>query len=68
MWQSLQDGLSDKQMAEWIVEFFCGKKSASISDVYNKNAGSGSAKKEAVRKRLEEIRNNYIRYFKDVEA
>lgn len=67
VWQSLQDGLSDKQMAEWVVEFFCGKKSASISDVYNQNAGSGSAKKEAVRKRLKEIRNNYINYFKDIK-
>lgn len=67
VWQSLQDGLSDKQMAEWVAEFFCGKKSASISDVYNQNAGSGSAKKEAVRKRLKEIRNNYIDYFKDIK-
>ena len=63
IWQSLQNGLSDKQMAEWAEGFFCGKRSASISDVYNQNAGSGSAKKEAVRKRLEEIRTHFNGFF-----
>lgn len=63
VWRSLQDGLSDKQMAEWVVGFFCGKRSASISDIYNQNARSGSAKKEAVRKRLEEIRTHFNGFF-----
>lgn len=63
IWKSLQVGLSDKQMAEWASEFFSGKKSASISDIYNQNAGNGSAKKESVRKRLEEIEKHYDRFF-----
>lgn len=65
VWRSLQDGLSDKQMVECVSTFFAGKKSASISDVYNQNAGSGSAKKEAVRKRLSEIEKHYDGFFLD---
>ena len=68
VWKSLQDGLSDKQMAEWATEFFSGKRSAAISDIYNQNAGSGSAKKESVRKRLEEIRKHYDGFFNGVSA
>ena len=63
VWKSLQDGLSDKQMVEWFVEFFAGKKSATISSTYNTYAGSGSARKEAVRNRLEAIEENYNKFF-----
>ena len=66
VWKSLQKGLSDEQMAGWASEFFSGKKSASISDIYNQNAGSGSAKKESVRKRLEEIEKHFDGFFKAV--
>ena len=52
-------------MVECVSTFFAGKKSASISDVYNQNAGSGSAKKEAVRKRLSEIEKHYDGFFLD---
>ena len=65
VWRSLHDGLSDKQMAEWTAVFYSGKRSASISDMYNQNAGSGSAKKEAVRKRLSEIEKHYESFFAD---
>lgn len=63
VWRSLQDGLSDKQMVEWFVEFFSGKKSATISLTYNTYAGSGSARKEAVRYRLEAIEESYNKFF-----
>lgn len=63
VWESLQDGLSDKQMVEWFVEFFSGKKSATISSTYNTYAGSGSARKEAVRNRLQAIEENYNKFF-----
>lgn len=63
VWKSLQDGLSDKQMAEWFVEFFAGKKAATISSTYNTYAGSGSARKEAVRNRLEAIEESYNKFF-----
>lgn len=63
VWKSLEDGLTDAQMKEWAEKFFSGKKSASISLIYNENAGSGSARKEAVRKRLEEIEKSYNEFF-----
>ena len=63
VWKSLQEGLSDKQMVEWFVEFFSGKKSATISSAYNTYAGSGSARKEAVRNRLEAIEESYNKFF-----
>ena len=63
VWQSIEDGLSDKQFAEWFATFFAGKKSASISSVYNDCAGSGSARKDAVRKRLDEIAKHYDAFF-----
>lgn len=63
VWKSLQDGLSDKQMVEWFVEFFAGKKAATISSTYNTYAGSGSARKDAVRNRLEAIEESYNKFF-----
>lgn len=66
VWKSLQDGLSDKQMVEWFVEFFSGKKSATISSTYNTYAGSGSARKEAVRNRLQAVEENYNKFFAKV--
>ncbi|MEY8352548.1 DUF262 domain-containing protein [Lachnospiraceae bacterium 54-53] len=64
IWKSLQDGLSDRQMVEWLEAFLSGGKSASVSAIYNENAGSGSARKEAVRKRLDEVSKHYEEYFK----
>lgn len=64
IWESLQSGLSDEQVVEWISTFLSGGKAASVSDIYNENAGSGSARKEAVRKRLDEISKHYKECFK----
>lgn len=63
MFQSLKDGLSDKQMMEWFVTFFSGKKSPTTSKVYNEASGRGTGKNSAIRKRLEEIKRNYEEYF-----
>ena len=63
VWKSIEDGLSEAQFKEWFVTFFAGKRSASISNIYNECAGSGSARKEAVRKRLEEIAKHYDGFF-----
>ena len=68
IWKSIRDGKTDQQIAEWAAEFFNGKRSATISLAYNMSAGSGSAKKESVRKRLEEITDNYNKYFKGREV
>ena len=65
VWKSIEEGLSDKQFAEWFATFFAGKKSATISSVYNDAAGSGSARKDAVRKRLDEIAEHYGAFFQE---
>jgi len=66
--ESLNDGYSDRQMMEWFVNFFCGKKSPTTSKEYNDAAGRGTGKNSAVRKRLEEIKKNYDLYFAKVES
>lgn len=64
--QSLNDGYSDKQMMEWFVTFFCGKKSPTTSKGYNDAAGRGTGKNSAVKKRMEEIRKSYDSYFVNI--
>ena len=66
IWKSIKDGLSEKQVMEWFVTFFNGKRFATISNAYNNAAGgSGTGKKAAVKKRLEELENNYKEFFKN---
>lgn len=68
IWKSLQDGLSNEQTTKWASEFFAGRKSASVSDIYNQNAGSGSARKDAVRKRTEELYKSYMSFLEKESA
>lgn len=68
VWQSIEDGKSVQEFMEWFVTFFAGKKSATISNTYNTYAGAGSARKDAVKKRLEELENSYVRYFESSKA
>lgn len=66
--QSISDGKTDSEMMGWFVYFFAGKKSATISSIYNSAAGAGSGKKESVKKRLDELENSYENYFKSISA
>ena len=66
--ESLNEGYSDKQMMEWFVNFFSGKKSATISKAYNDAAGRGTGKNSAVLKRVDEIKKDYDKYFGNVKA
>lgn len=66
--RSIKDKRSDSEMMDWFVTFFSGKKSATISSVYNGAAGSGSGKKDSVKKRVDEIQKSYNNYFKDTKA
>lgn len=69
IYRSIIEGKSDEDVMRWIVQFFCGSKKASISKVYNDAAGgSGTGKKEAVKKRLDELQRNYEEYFKESKA
>ena len=66
--QSIKDGKTDEEMMEWFVTFYSGKRPATTSSIYNNAAGNGSGKKEAIRKRLEEIQKSYDSYFKYEKA
>lgn len=66
--RSVAEERTDNEMMEWFVNFFSGKKSATISSAYNSAAGSGSGKKESVRKRLEEVKKSYDAYFENATA
>lgn len=66
--RSIDDGLSETEFMKWIVTFFSGKKSATVSNVYNAAAGAGSARKDAVMKRLIELDKSYDDYFFDRKA
>lgn len=68
MAQSIKDGKTDEEMMEWFVTFYSGKKSATTSSIYNSAAGSGSGKRESVKKRLEEVQKSYDSYFKYEKA
>ena len=58
---SIDDKLSDKEIAEWFVNFFiCKGNSTTISAEYNKAAGgSGTSKNSSVKIRIEELRKSY---------
>lgn len=63
--RSVDDGVSTTEFKRWFVTFFAGKKSATISSIYNSAAGAGSARKDAVMKRLIELDKSYDNYFFD---
>ena len=51
-----------EQFSAWVRHFFSGKKSATISEVYNEAAKSGSGKPENVKRRLEAIKDSFKRF------
>ena len=66
--QSINDNISIEEFAEFAMSFFNGKKSASISDIYNAAAGSASGKAENVKKRITAITEAYKAYFTKQET
>lgn len=67
--RSIIENKSDEEVMKWLIGFFSGSRSASISSVYNNAAGgSGTGKKEAVKKRLDELQKSYEAYFKESKA
>ena len=51
-------------MAKWFSAFFGGKRSATISTIYNENAKGGTGKVNSVKKRIREVEMHYVQYFK----
>lgn len=62
--QSINQNINVAHFTEFAKSFFNGKKSASVNDVYNTAAGSGSGKSENVKKRIDSIVDSYNTYFK----
>ena len=60
---SIYKGITDEGMMQWFVTFFSGKKSPTISSVYNSTVSSGSGKKESVIRRLKAVEEHYKDYF-----
>ncbi len=63
--KSIKDGKSDEEVMKWIVTFFLSRSNkTTVSSVYNTAAGgSGTGKKDAVRKRVDELMKSYDEYF-----
>ena len=67
MLQSLNDGLSDKQMEEWFVSMFQPKGAATKSEEYNMAAGrDGTGKNSKIKIRLEVLMKSYDEFFSDM--
>lgn len=62
--KSIADNVDCEDFESFIMEFFSGKKSASINETYNNAAGSGSAKAENVNKRITAITEAYEAFCK----
>lgn len=49
--QSVDDDISVERFAKWLMRFYAGTRSASISEDYNDNARQGSSKPENIKRR-----------------
>lgn len=62
--KSIEDNITVEDFTKFTTYFFNGKKSSSISDIYNTASGSASGKSDNVNKRITEITKAYNDYFK----
>ena len=66
--KSLENGVSEEMMADWIVDFFGSENGATISDAYNVACGGGNAKNGNIVTRNNELDESYKSFFKmDIE-
>lgn len=58
------NGITQKRFAEWITHFFTGKDAvgATISDAYNENTSTGTAKEPAVKARVKAMMDDFIEF------
>lgn len=69
IWDVLCGGfVSEEDLIAWIQYFFNGKDGASISQRYNENAGSGSARLAAVQARREEMYQSMKEFLEERET
>lgn len=60
--QISKDSWNTQQFTNWVRHFFAGARSATIDEIYNDAARSGSGKSENVKKRLEAIESDFRKY------
>lgn len=54
-----------KDFVEFIQTFYCGRKKATLNDLYNSNASAGSSKATNVKHRIEALRTDFKKYFEE---
>lgn len=55
MYKAANENIATEKVASWILNYFGTTKGATLSDIYNNNASTGSAKPEAVNARHNEL-------------
>lgn len=66
--KAIEDGIDSEMMADWIVEFFGTKDTATVSDDYNSACTGGSAKNANIVARHEALADSYAEFFKTDEC
>lgn len=67
IWKSIAEDVSVEDMVTWFESFFCGPKKATVCALYNEAAaGSGTAKKENVKRRNNELNKNFDKFLKNL--
>lgn len=66
--ESLERKISEEGFANWFEQFFCGTRSATNCIPYNSATGSGSAKKESVKKRHLALKKDFDSFFSNYTA
>lgn len=62
--KAVEDGIVSEMMADWLVEFFGTESGASVSELYNEAAGSGSAKSSNIIDRDDALSESFTEFFK----
>ena len=63
MKKAMTEGKLNKEIANFLIRFFSGGKSATISEDYNLATGSGSGHEVSVKSRLNALNEEYEKYF-----
>lgn len=62
--KAIEEDIDCDMMADWLVEFFGAADGASVSDLYNEAAGSGSAKSSNIIDRDNALSESFTEFFK----
>lgn len=65
---ALDEGRSEKDIADWVMSFYDVSTAASVSEVYNKNCVAGSAQHGSIVARHRELGKSYDAFFAKVDA